>query len=295
MSHSPHRRALILAGSALPLSLLSPAWASAPATPPSATARLAMLEASEGGRLGVSAIDTGSGRRVDYRSNERFAMCSTFKVMLAGAILHRSTQDAGLLERVLRYTRADLVTYSPITEKHLDSGLRVTDLCAAALQYSDNTAGNLLLRQVGGPAGLTAYARRLADPAFRLDRWETILNEAVPGDERDTTTPAAMAGSLRRLALGDALPATAREQLQRWLQGNTTGAGRIREGVPADWRVGDKTGSGDYGTTNDVAVLWPAHGAPIVLTVYSTQARRDAPTRTGLVAAATRIVVDALS
>nr|WP_308437999.1 class A beta-lactamase [Jeongeupia naejangsanensis] len=253
------------------------------------------LERRHGGRLGVCALDTGSGRRLGYRMDERFAFCSTFKAMLAGAILARSVGDAGLLQRRIRYTQADLVSYSPVSGPRVADGMTVAELCAAAIQYSDNTAANLLIRQLGAPADVTTFARSIGDDVFRLDRWETELNTALPGDPRDTTTPAAMARSLQALTLGDALPPAQRAQLQDWLRGNTTGAKRIRAGVPAGWQVGDKTGSGDYGTTNDIAVLWPPQRAPIVLAVYFTRPAQDAKWVDAAIADAARLVVKALA
>lgn len=185
------------------------------------------------------------------------------------------------------------MVYSPITEKHVGAGMTVAELCAATLQYSDNTAGNLLLEQVGGPAGLTAFARQLGDPTFRLDRNEPTLNTALPNDPRDTTTPLAMGVTLQRLLLGDALAPAGREQLQAWLKGNTTGDARIRAGVPKGWIVGDKTGSGDYGVANDVGIVWPQGRAPWILVVFSRGPQQSSPWNHEPIAAATRLVVQA--
>jgi beta-lactamase class A len=289
MPYSPSRRTLLLATLAAPLAFALSARAS-----DNAKALFETLESSAGGRLGVCAQSTADGRHVLYRAEERFAFCSTFKVMLAGAILARSTQAPGFLQQHVHYTKSEIVTYSPQTEKHLADGMTVAELCAAALQYSDNTASNLLMKLLGGPAAVTAFARSIGDREFRLDRWETALNSALPADPRDTTTPAAMARSVQSLALGNSLPVPQREQLQTWLRGITTGAKRIRAGVPADWQVGDKTGTGDYGTTNDVGVIWPSVGEPIVLAVYYTQPTADAKPRDDVIAAATRIVLDVL-
>ena len=252
---------------------------------------LALLETDAGGRLGVMALDTGSGRQVAHRAEERFALCSTFKVLAAAAVLRDGIASMG--QRV-RYRREDLVTYSPVTEKHVAEGMTLAELCAAALQYSDNTAGNLLIDRLGGPAAVTAYARSIGDASFRLDRRETELNTAIPGDPRDTGTPGAMARNLQRLLLGDALPPAGRAQLESWMRGNTTGATRIRAGVPAGWAVADKTGAGDYGVVNDIGIAWPPNRAPIVLAIYFTQERKDAPMRNEVVAAAARIAVNTL-
>ncbi|AOY00032.1 class A beta-lactamase [Jeongeupia sp. USM3] len=295
MNHSPTRRTLLLAAATTPFALaLAKVRAGEASAPNAASAQFSALEKKYRGRLGVCLLDTASGVQTGYRADERFAFCSTFKVMLAGAILERSTRVAGLLQQRISYKQSEVVSYSPVSGKHVADGMTVSGLCAAAVQYSDNTAANLLIKLLGGPAAVTAFARSIGDREFRLDRWETALNSAIPGDPRDTTTPAAMARSLQTLALGDALPLPQRTQLQDWLRGNTTGDKRIRAGVPAGWRVGDKTGSGDYGTTNDIAVLWPPGRAPVVLAVYFTQPDAKAKWQDEVIAAATRIAVSAL-
>ncbi|MBR8295310.1 PenA family class A beta-lactamase [Burkholderia cenocepacia] len=307
MTYSSKRRTLLLAAATAPLVLTVTACASrqgaapdeatraaaaaADAIAPAAAATtLADLERDAGGRLGVCAIDTASGRVIEHRADERFPFCSTFKAMLSAAVLARSVERPGLLQQRVTYTKADLVSYSPVSEKHVGAGMTVAALCEAAIQYSDNSAANLLMKLIGGPSAVTAYARSIGDDAFRLDRWETELNTALPGDPRDTTTPAAMAASLRVLTLGDALPAAQRAQLVAWLRGNKVGDKRIRAGVPAGWAVGDKTGTGDYGTTNDAGVIWPTSRAPIVLAVYYTQTRADARAKDDVIASVARIV-----
>ncbi len=286
MTYSLSRRTFLFAAAALPL---LPAWADEAGEPQQ---RLAQLEAGFAGRLGVVALNTSNGEVLSYRGDERFPLCSTFKAMLAAAILQRSKLTPGLLQERITYQKSELVSYSPISEQHIKDGMTVAELCAATVQYSDNGAANLLMKLLDGPEGVTTFARSIGDHHFRLERWETELNTAIPGDLRDTTTPQAMAHSLQKLVLGEALPAPQRQQLQDWLRGNTTGATRIRAGVPASWQVGDKTGTGDYGTTNDVAVLWPAGKAPVVLALYLTQNAKDAAPRNETLAAATRIVVD---
>lgn len=290
MRHVMNRRTFLLAAAAVPLATACTAWKTGRPEASPAQVQLAQLERGLNGRLGVFALNTADGAHLGYRATERFPLCSTFKVLLVSAILERSTRNVGLMQQRIQYVRNDLVTYSPITEKHLEEGMTVTDLCAAALQYSDNTAANILMRTLGGPAVVTAYARSIGDCEFHLDRWETDLNTAIPSDHRDTTTPEAMGRSLQRLALEDALEAHPKEQLLDWLRGNTTGAARIRAGVPADWPVGDKTGTGSYGTVNDVAVLWPPQRAPIVLAVYTTQKTKDAKARNDVIASAARVV-----
>ncbi|ELW9448273.1 PenA family class A beta-lactamase [Burkholderia cenocepacia] len=307
MTYSSKRRTLLLAAATAPLVLTVTACASrqgaapdeatraaaaaADAIAPAAAATtLADLERDAGGRLGVCAIDTASGRVIEHRAGERFPFCSTFKAMLSAAVLAQSVERPGLLQQRVTYTRANLVSYSPVSEKHVGAGMTVAALCEAAIQYSDNSAANLLMKLIGGPSAVTAYARSIGDDTFRLDRWETELNTALPGDPRDTTTPAAMAASLRVLTLGDALPAAQRAQLVAWLRGNKVGDKRIRAGVPAGWAVGDKTGTGDYGTTNDAGVIWPTSRAPIVLAVYYTQTRADARAKDDVIASVARIV-----
>lgn len=300
MTYSSQRRTLLLAAATAPLVLTVNACASRQATVAgtasvtAAASSLAALERAAGGRLGVCAIDTATGRRVQHRADERFAFCSTFKAILSAAVLAQSVARPAFLQQRVTYRQADLVRYSPVTEKHVGAGMTVAELCEAAVQYSDNTAANLLMKLIGGPSAVTAFARSIGDDTFRLDRWETELNTALPDDMRDTTTPAAMAASLRVLALGDALPAAQRTQYVDWLRGTKTGDKRIRAGVPAGWQVGDKTGTGDYGTTNDVGVLWPPARGPVVLTVYYTQARADAKAKDEVIASAARIVVAAL-
>lgn len=295
MIHSSQRRTLLLAAATAPLVLSVNACASRQAADVSPATSFDALERASGGRLGVCAIDTANGRRAQHRADERFPFCSTFKAMLAAAVLARSVERPALLQQRVTYRQDDLVRYSPVTERHVGTGMTVAGLCAAAVQYSDNSAANLLLKLIGGPSAVTAYARAIGDDTFRLDRWETELNTALPGDLRDTTTPAAMAASLRVLALGEALPAAQRAQWIEWLRGNKVGDKRIRAGVPAGWRVGDKTGTGDYGTTNDVGVVWPPSRAPIVLAVYYTQTRADAQAKDDVIEAAARIAVSAFS
>lgn len=261
--------------------------------------QLAELEDRSGGRLGVVGLDSGTGAQVTHRADERFPFCSTFKVFVAAAILQRSASRAALLQQRLKYTKGDLVANSPITQQHVEEGMSVHELCAATLQYSDNTAANQLLKILGGPAALTTFARGIGDHEFRLDRWETELNSAIPGDPRDTTTPAAMAASLRRLLLGEVLAQVARAQLVQWMRGNTTGATRVRAGVPSAWIVADKTGTGAYGTTNDVAVAWPGGDAgvgrrPLIVVVFFTQKEPQAAVRNDIVSSAARVVAGAI-
>ncbi len=291
MSRSIDRRSFLLAAAAVPVALAHAAQGAHEHETASATRQFAQLERALGGRIGVFTFNTADHSQLRYRADERFPVCSTFKVLLAAGILERSTRTAGLMQRRIHYTPHDLVSYSPISEKHVGEGMTVADLCAAAIQYSDNTAANLLMKLLGGPASVTAFARSIGDHYFRLDRWETDLNTCIPGDFHDTSTPEAMGRSLERLAIGEALGPHQRGQMQEWLRGSTTGGTRIRAGVPADWQVGDKTGTGDYGTANDLAVLWPPHHAPIIVAVYTTQPGKKAKARNEIIAEAARVIV----
>lgn len=282
----------MLAAVSIPIATIWTSWATQGNTAVAAQAQFAKLERTLAGRLGVFALNTANGKQLSYHGDEYFPMCSTFKVILASAILKRSTQVDGLMQQRIKYQQSDLVTYSPITERHVEDGMTVTALCAAAIQYSDNTASNLLMKILGGPGAVTTFARSIGDRQFRLDRWETALNSSIPGDRRDTSTPNAMASSLQQLAFGDALEPRLQLQLRVWLQGNTTGAARIRAGVPADWQVGDKTGTGDYGTANDIGLLWPPRRSPVVVAIYTTQGEKDAKARNDVIASAARIIVD---
>lgn len=258
------------------------------------TQQFADLEAAHGARLGVFALDTADGRSVAYRDGERFPMASTFKGLACGALLHKHPLSSGFFDRVIQYPRTDLVENSPVTEQHVDTGMTVAALCEAAITVSDNTAGNQILKLLDGPAGFTAFLRTLGDNTSRLDRWETELNTAIPGDERDTTTPAALAADYRALVVGDSLAEPERAQLSAWLVASATGGNRIRAGLPAGWKVGNKTGSPAYGSALDVAVAWPPGRAPLVIAVLTTKSEQDAKPDNALVAAAARAAVEAL-
>lgn len=250
------------------------------------------LEHTYDARLGVYAIDTGSGRTVTFGADDRFAYASTHKALSVGAVLRRNSVRE--LDDVVTYTADDLVEYSPITKKHVGTGMTLRAICDAAIRYSDNTAANLLFRELGGPSGLDAALERVGDHVTHVDRIEPALNTAVPGDIRDTSTPRAIATSLRKYALGDVLSPAKREILTRMLVGNTTGDELIRAGVPDGWKVGDKTGGADYGTRNDIGIVWPPDSAPIVLAVMSGRDTRDAEWNNALIADATEVAIRAL-
>ncbi len=266
MHPRPTRRHLLTAAGATALACTLPAPAAAAATDRLADS-LRELEREHGARLGVLAHDTGSGTTVRYRADEAFPLCSTFKP-LAVAALMRAGDD---LSARVHYTDADVADsgYAPVTGR--TRVLTVAELCAAAVEFSDNTAANLLLRRLGGPTAVTRFCRSLGDPATRLDRWEPALNSAEPDRTTDTTTPHALARTFARLTLGDALTRPHRARLTAWLRASTTGAHRLRAGLPPSWALADKTGTGSYGTANDLALAWPPHRPPLVLAVLSTK------------------------
>jgi beta-lactamase class A len=232
-------------------------------------ARLAEIEAGAQGRLGVAILDTKTGDMFGRRELERFPLCSTFKVLAAALVLQRVDLGAEQLDRRVVFTAADVVEHSPVTQGRAGpEGMTLAEICAAAITVSDNTAGNLMLASFGGPGRLTDFVRTLGDKATRLDRTEPALNEVPPGDPRDGTTPRSMAYTLQRILLGNVLSKSSEALLIGWLTASTTGDARLRAGLPAEWRVGDKTGTGARGATNDVAIVWPPDHPPIVIAVY---------------------------
>ncbi|WP_086706174.1 class A beta-lactamase [Streptomyces antimycoticus] len=260
----------------------------------SSTGEFKKLERSYDARLGVYAIDTGTGHEVAYRDGERFGYASTFKALEAGAVLQKV--KLGGLDRVITYSKDDLIDNSPVTEKHVDTGMSLAALCDAAVRYSDNTAANLLFDQLGGPKGLDAMLEKMGDDVIQMERREPELSRWVPGSTRDTSTPRAMAEDLRAFVLGDVLGNGERAQLTKWLRTNTTGDALIRAGVPKNWQVGDKTGTGSYyGGRNDIAVVWPPDSAPIVMAIMSNRGDKDATSDDKLIADAAHVVADQLS
>lgn len=257
---------------------------------------IAAIEERAGGRLGVAALDTRTGRRVAHRADERFAMCSTFKLLLAAAVLKKADGGEERLERIIAYTKADILPHAPVAEANLaKGGLTVARMAEAVVEDSDNTCANKLIASLGGSGGVTTYARSLGDTVTRLDRIELALNTAIAGDPRDTTSPNAMLEDLRRLTLGDALSRASREKLTSWLIACQTAAARIPKGLPAGWKSGNKTGTGENGATNDVAILWPPGRAPILLAVYFTESKIDLPAREAVLADVARIVSGTLT
>ncbi|MFJ5675593.1 class A beta-lactamase [Streptomyces sp. NPDC093097] len=252
------------------------------------------LERKYGARLGVYAVNTGDGREVAFNADERFAYASTFKAFAAAAVLRKYSSSG--MDKVIKYTRSDLVDHSPVTEKHVDTGMTLRDLCDAAVRYSDNAAANLLFDALGGPKGLAAALAQAGDTTTKVERREPELNEWSPGATQDTTTPRAWAADLRTFVLGDALGKDEREQLTQWLRTNTTGDELIRAGVPKGWKVGDKTGGGGvYAVRNDIAVVWPPNAAPIVMAIMSNRGAKDADYDNKLIAEAASVVTKTLS
>ncbi|MER8223057.1 class A beta-lactamase [Streptomyces sp. NPDC094143] len=281
----PSRRTALVLGAAAALALGGGTAHAAPATG-GVTARLRELEREHTARLGVYARNLRTGRTVAYRSDERFPMASVFKTLAAAAVLRDLDRDGEFLSRRVRYTQACVTRsgYSPITEQHVATGMTVGELCDATIRFSDNTAGNLLLKELGGPTAITRFARSVGDDVTRLDRWEPELNSAEPWRVTDTTTPRPIGLTYARLVLGDALAPRDRARLTDWLLRNTTSAEKFRKALPADWLIADKTGGGRYGGNHDVGVTWPPDGPPIVMSVLTTQPEEDAPADNPLVA-----------
>ncbi|MEV6234666.1 class A beta-lactamase [Saccharopolyspora shandongensis] len=275
-----------------PANPTTPPTTSTPALPPTDGDLLA-LERKFDARLGVYALATGTGTAIAHRADERFAFCSTFKALASAAVLHRN--PLSYLDTLVTYTEADLMKSARITREHLTTGMTIRQLCDAAVRFSDGTAGNLLLRDLGGPAELTAYARSLGDAVTRMDRFEPMITEATPGDPRDTTSPRAIGTDFHRIVLGDALPPDKRAFLRDLLERNVTGAKRIRAGLPSGWAAADKTGTGDYGTANDIAVVWPPNGEPLIIAIMSSKATKDAEYDEALLAEATANIVARLA
>jgi beta-lactamase class A len=252
----------------------------------------AALEKLHGGRLGVSALDTSTGNRMAWRANERFPMCSTFKTLAVANVLHNVDAGNERLDRFVPYAQSDLLEYAPVTHKNLaKGGLTVKELCAAAIEYGDNTAANLLLASIGGPAGATAYVRTLGDTVTRMDRTEPSANTCIPGDPRDTTSPSAMLADINKLTQGSVLSDDSQALLVAWLNNCQTAAARIPTGLPPEWTSGDKTGSGANGTANDVAMIHPGpNRAPMFIAAYYTGSTEASDARDAVLAEVGRIV-----
>ena len=255
-----------------------------PAAASDPTPAFAQLEQEFDARLGVYALDPLSRAEIAYRADERFAYASTFKALAAGILLKTVPDEQ--LDEIVTYGADELLPNSPITEANVDEGMTLRAVAEAAVRFSDNTAGNIVLERLGGPEGFTQALRDLGDTTSSSDRIETELNSAIPGDTRDTTTPRAFALDLGALLTTDTLGAPQQAQLIDWMTGNATGAELIKAGLPADWAVADKSGAGSYGTRNDIAVVWPPTGSPIVLVIMSNRPTEDAPYDNALIARA---------
>jgi beta-lactamase class A len=284
MRPSVRRRDLVLGAMAASLAVAPAALAADDA--------FRALEARSGARLGVFAMRLG-GASVAWRADERFRMCSTFKALAAGAVLAKVDDGTERLDRSVRYGAHDLMDYAPVAKAHAGKGaMTVAELCAAAVELSDNTAANLILASLGGPQGVTSFMRRLGDQTTRLDRIEPELNRGAPSDPRDTTTPRSMVDLWRRLLVEDALSPKSRDQLMAWLAACQTGADRLPLAAPKGWRIGHKTGSGDD-THGDVAILTPPAGRPILIAVYFNLPKADG--HDALIAQAGRIAIGRLT
>lgn len=299
-SRGASRRAMLVGGLGAALATVPMTSAAYAAGPGSGAARkLHDLERAHAARLGVFGWNTVTGRAVLHRGDERFPMCSVFKTPAVGAVLRDLDHDGTFLSQVIHYTEQDIKRSggAPVTglPENLAHGMTVEDLCGAAISHSDNTAANLLLEELGGPASVTRFCRSIGDEVTLLDRWEPELNSAEPGRLTDTTSPRAIGRTYARLTLGNALEAGDRKRLTGWLLAGTTGGNRLRAGLPEDWTVGDKTGTGSYGTTNDVGIAWPSHRGPIVMAVLSTRQEKDAGADDHLIAQTATILAAALT
>jgi beta-lactamase class A len=260
----------------------------------SAQEKLAHLETETSVRLGVYALNTANNQSIHFQAEKHFPLKSTVKLMVVAATLHQSMTNSHLLQQKIHYKKEDLVSWSPITEKNLDKEMTISELCAATMIYSDNTASNLLIKQLGGLNTVTSFARSIGDNTFRLDHFEPEMN-SNPNNLEDTETPKAMVGDLQKLILGNVLGSTERRQLIAWMKDNTTGDDKIRAGVPTGWIVADKTGHGSYGISNDIGIIWPPNSAPIIIAIYTVQNKKDAIGRSDVIAKTTRIVIQEFS
>lgn len=268
MMSFPTRRGLLLAA----VMLAAAPLAAGPlrAEDGAITETIAAVEKRLGARVGAVIIDTQSGRTWSHRAQERFPLNSTFKAFACAAVLAEVDAGKAALDQHITFTADDLVTYSPVTETRVEAGMTLGEVCDAAMTMSDNTAGNLVIESLGGPDGVTRFMRQIGDAETRLDRTEPTLNEATPGDPRDTTTPKAAATSLRELVLGDALSPRSRRQLETWLLGNKVGDPLLRAGLSKDWTIADRTGAGGHGSRSIVAIAWPPERKPVVAAIYLT-------------------------
>lgn len=288
---------LIIISSLFIINVSSFAAIQKPAQSTSIKNQLSKLEASSKGRIGVYAINTTNNTHLAYRANERFPTGCTSKVIGVATILSKSMKDSALLSQKISYSKKDLTNWNPITEKYLSSGMTIEQLCAASISYSDNTAMNLLVKQMGGLNQMTFFAHALGNTSFRQDNgWPEEAYSGGKGNLKDSSTPKDMAKSLQKLVFTDALAKPQKKILISWLKANTTGDFRIRAGLPKGWIVADKTGTGGaYGTTNDLGIIWPPKCAPIIMGIYYTNDAKSAENREDVVASATRLLINKLA
>lgn len=286
------RRTLFMAGTATGMALLT--TAPARASDDGVTSSLRALEKQYGARLGVYAHNVRTGQTARHRADTLFPICSLFKTLAAATVLRDLDRDGEVLSRRIHYTADDLLENSEQTKENLATGMTIAELCDATIRWSDNTAGNLLLRELGGPTAITRFARSLGDPVTRLDRWETELNSGEPWRITDTTSPRAIGRTYARLVLGDALSRPDRALLTHWLLHNQTSDDRLRKGLPCSWTVADKTGGGAYGTNNNVGIAWTEDGTPLVLAIMSRKFDQGAAREDALIAETARVLADAL-
>ncbi|MFC0244314.1 class A beta-lactamase [Falsochrobactrum ovis] len=246
-------------------------------------------------RIGLAIRNTGTGETWRYRADERFPMASTFKLLACAALLAHIDEGKEDGNRRVTINQNDIVTYSPLTENWVGQAVSLETLCDATMRTSDNTAANKVLEAIGGPQGLTAFLRAQGDIVTRLDRWETELNEAIPGDPRDTTTPDAIVNLSHKLLLEDGLSAHSRKTLTNWMMSNEVGGPLMRAGLPETWRIGDRTGAGGYGTRGIVAIIWPPEQKPLIAAIYITQTDASIEQRNAAIASIARQLAETLS
>ena len=259
-------------------------------------AELERIEQTLDARIGFAAHNIATGQRWGVNADERFAMSSTFKTLACGALLEQVDEGQLALETEVSFEASELVTYSPVTEQYAGhQPMTLFELCDATMTTSDNTAANLVLQALGGPEAITAFVRSMDDPVTRLDRYETELNEATPGDERDTTTPNAMLATLEKLVLGDVLSDESRQQLEAWMMGNAVADGLFRAAMPFDWIIADRTGAGGYGSRSITAIIWPPEQAPTVVVFYITETEASFEERNAAIASLGEVVQESLA
>ena len=283
-----NRRTFLVATAGAGAALALPSWVWAAGT--GRDLDLSALEARHGGRLGVC-VEI-NGRRVGWRADERFAYCSTFKLFLAACVLGRVQRGEERLEREIPVRQGDMVSHAPVTRAAVGSTMTVEALCKATVETSDNPAANILLRELGGLEDFQAWYRGIGDEVTRVDRYETALNSALPGDPRDTTTPGQTVTNVGRVLLGGMLAPDHLQLLRRWLLDTPSGAGRIKAGVPDGWQVAHKTGTGSRNSYNDIGLAEPPSGPPMAIAVYYSGASDATPEQLdAVVAEATRLAL----